>query len=65
MINEIVLSFDFFKTVDMNNEMPIVSLDKIQELLGGSLLGKKILVLGVSYREKRPHSSINAMVTAL
>jgi UDP-N-acetyl-D-glucosamine dehydrogenase len=46
------LEFPFCtKAVEMNNEMPIVSLDKIQELLGGSLLGKKILVLGVSYRQ--------------
>ena len=35
----------------MNNHMPIVSLDKIQHLLGGSLQGKRILVLGVSYRQ--------------
>lgn len=37
--------------VRMNNRMPIVSLDKIEKLLGGSVNGKKILVLGVSYRQ--------------
>lgn len=37
--------------VRMNNRMPIVSLDKIEKLLGGTVKGKKILVLGVSYRQ--------------
>lgn len=37
--------------VQTNNKMPIVSLDKIEQLLGGDLRGKKILVLGVSYRQ--------------
>lgn len=37
--------------VRMNNRMPIVSLDKIEKLLGGTVNGKKILVLGVSYRQ--------------
>ena len=37
--------------VKANNAMPIVSLDKIEKLLGGDLTGKKILVLGVSYRQ--------------
>lgn len=37
--------------VRANNAMPLVSLDKIQKILGGSLAGKKLLVLGVSYRQ--------------
>ena len=37
--------------VRTNNAMPLVSLDKIQTALGGSLGGKKLLVLGVSYRQ--------------
>lgn len=35
--------------VSTNNAMPLVSLDKIQYMLGGSLKGKSILLLGVSY----------------
>ena len=34
-----------------NNIMPLVSLDKVREMLGGSLDGKTILLLGVSYRQ--------------
>lgn len=37
--------------VKVNNAMPLVSLNKIENLLGGNLNGKKILVLGVSYRQ--------------
>lgn len=37
--------------VKVNNAMPLVSLNKIETLLGGDLNGKKILVLGVSYRQ--------------
>lgn len=37
--------------VQVNNAMPIVSLDKITNFFGGSLQGKRILVLGVSYRQ--------------
>lgn len=37
--------------VRINQCMPLVSLHKIEKLLGGSLDGKKILVLGVSYRQ--------------
>lgn len=45
------LEFPFCTSaVRMNNRMPIVSLDKIEKLLG-SLTDKKILVLGVSYRQ--------------
>lgn len=46
------LEFPFcFHAVQLNNKMPIVSLDKIEKLLGGNLQGKKILILGVSYRQ--------------
>jgi len=38
--------------VKLNNKMPIVSLDKIQKMLAGNIKGKKILVLGVSYRQE-------------
>ena len=37
--------------VRTNNVMPLVSLDKIEECLGGNLKDKKVLVLGVSYRQ--------------
>lgn len=37
--------------VKVNNAMPLVSLSKIEALLGGDLNGKKLLVLGVSYRQ--------------
>lgn len=37
--------------VRTNNAMPLVSLDKIEKLLEGSLKGKALLVLGVSYRQ--------------
>ena len=37
--------------VATNNAMPLVSLDKVQEILGGSLNGKTILLLGASYRQ--------------
>ena len=39
------------KAVQVNNAMPLVSLNKIETLLGGSLKGKKLLILGVSYRQ--------------
>lgn len=46
------LKFPFcYDAVRMNNHMPIVSLNKIEHLLGGDLRGKKILLLGVSYRQ--------------
>lgn len=45
------LKFPFsVAAVQTNNAMPLVSLDKIETLLG-SLQKKKILVLGVSYRQ--------------
>lgn len=37
--------------VQKNNAMPIVSLDKIEKCLDTTLQGKKLLVLGVSYRQ--------------
>ena len=40
-----------FTAVHLNNLMPIVSLDSIERLLGGSVNNKKILILGVSYRQ--------------
>lgn len=39
------------KAVKTNHAMPLVSLDKIESLLGGNLKGKKLLILGVSYRQ--------------
>lgn len=46
------LEFPFSTTaVRINNAMPLVSLDKIEKMLGGNLAEKKILVMGVSYRQ--------------
>ena len=39
------------QAVKTNNAMPLVSLHKIESLLGGNLQGKRLLVLGVSYRQ--------------
>ena len=39
------------KAVQVNNVMPIVSLDKIEGLLGGKIKEKKLLIMGVSYRQ--------------
>ncbi len=36
--------------VAVNEVMPLTSLDKVQNLLGGSLSGKSIVLMGVSYR---------------
>lgn len=45
------VQFPFCKqAVELNQVMPLVSLNKLEELLGGSLHGKKVLLLGVSYR---------------
>jgi len=45
------LEFPFcHRAVEVNQAMPLVSLDQIEKLLGGSLEGKQILLLGVSYR---------------
>jgi len=45
------LDFPFSRmAVEANHAMPLVSLDRIQELLGGALEGCRILLLGVSYQ---------------
>jgi UDP-N-acetyl-D-glucosamine dehydrogenase len=45
------LDFPFsMAAVRTNNEMPIWSVRRLQELVGGGLEGKKILLLGVTYR---------------
>lgn len=45
------MSFDFSKAaVRINNRMPLVTLDYIRKMVGGSLENRKILLLGVSYR---------------
>jgi nucleotide sugar dehydrogenase len=38
------------RAVELNKAMPLVSLDKVQSMLGGSLAGRRILLMGVSYR---------------
>ena len=44
------LDFPFSRmAVQANHAMPLVSLDRIQGLLGGELAGRRILLLGVSY----------------
>lgn len=46
------ISFPFCtQAVQINNAMPIVSLDRVQEMLGGVLKGKKLLLLGITYRQ--------------
>ena len=45
------LEFPFSEqALEVNDVMPLVTLDKVEDLLGG-LGGKRILLLGVSYRE--------------
>ena len=45
------LEFPFSeRAVEVNKVMPLVSLDKLEEFLG-SLRGRRLLLLGVSYRE--------------
>lgn len=45
------LEFPFcHRAVEVNHVMPLVSLDQIEKLLGGSLERKRLLLLGVSYR---------------
>lgn len=39
------------KAVEVNDKMPLVSFEKIKLKFGGSLAGKKILLLGISYRQ--------------
>jgi nucleotide sugar dehydrogenase len=38
------------QAVEVNRATPIGSLDKLQEMLGGSLAGRTILLMGVTYR---------------
>lgn len=46
------LEFPFCtQAVAINNLMPLVSLEKVQTILGGELIEKKILLFGVSYRQ--------------
>ncbi len=46
------LDFTFSQqAVRINQAMPLVSLDQLEQLLGGGLEGKRILLLGVSYRQ--------------
>lgn len=46
------LRFPFSEmAVETNAVMPLVSLDRLQELLGDTLRGKRILLLGVAYRQ--------------
>jgi len=46
------LDFPFcMLAVEVNRRMPVVSLDQVEKLLGGSLKGKRILLLGISYRQ--------------
>lgn len=45
------LDFPFCRmAVATNRVMPLVSLDRLRRLLGGSLSGKRVALLGVSYR---------------
>ena len=37
--------------VRTNDQAPLVALDRVRSLLGGSLAGKKLLLLGISYRQ--------------
>jgi UDP-N-acetyl-D-glucosamine dehydrogenase len=46
------LEFPFSaRSVEINEAMPLVTLERLQELLGGSLEGRRILLLGVAYRQ--------------
>lgn len=46
------LTFPFsLKALEVNRQMPFASLQKLEELLGGNLKSKNILLLGVSYRD--------------
>jgi nucleotide sugar dehydrogenase len=45
------LSFPFSeRAIEVNREMPLVSVDRLRSLLSGTLRGRRILLLGVSYR---------------
>jgi nucleotide sugar dehydrogenase len=45
------LSFPFSsRAVQVNAQMPLRTLELVRQMLGGSLVGKRLLLLGVSYR---------------
>lgn len=51
IFNKPFLDFPFSKrAVSVNNEMPMVSVAMLEEMLGGELSNKRILLLGISYR---------------
>ncbi len=39
------------KAVQVNSEMPLVTLNKIKQYFGGDIEGKKILLMGITYRQ--------------
>ena len=39
------------QAVMINNTMPLVTLNKLESMLGGNVAGKRVLLLGVSYRQ--------------
>jgi len=39
------------QAIKINNDMPLVSLNKLRKYFGGSINGKKILLMGISYRQ--------------
>lgn len=52
LFERVDLSFPFStEAVRTNAAMPLVALDKLRGLFGGSLEGRRVLLLGVSYRE--------------
>ena len=52
LIGRADLTFPFSEAAVKTNEaMPLVSLERLQQLLGGNLDAKRVLVMGVTYRE--------------
>ena len=46
------LKFPFSEmAVETNKAMPLVSVDRVQQLLGGTLERKRILLMGIAYRQ--------------
>jgi UDP-N-acetyl-D-glucosamine dehydrogenase len=46
------LSFPFSElAVQTNQRMPLVSIDRLRRLLGGSLRGKRVLLMGAAYKQ--------------
>ena len=39
------------KAIDINVKMPLVTLNKLKQYFNGSLIGKRILLMGVTYRQ--------------